>query len=206
MTKGVPSQPRACIRCGQSYKPASGSQRYCAQCRPIMKKVYSAEWGRRNRGRRRQISKKFEDKNPERTRLMKKFTWHRRKERTTRTVLEHYSKGLVLCTCCGESEHDFLVIDHIDGHGNEHRRQIFGRSQSGWEFYSWLVKQGFPPGFQVLCYNCNMSKAKHGTCVHVARPEVPSPPPGMKSVKRSVDLRPRGDEASFVKWNPRKKP
>ncbi len=41
MTKGVPSQPRACMRCGQPYQPAIGPQRYYVQCRPIMHKVYA---------------------------------------------------------------------------------------------------------------------------------------------------------------------
>jgi hypothetical protein len=207
MTKGVPSKPRSCVRCGKSYQPASGSQRYCIQCRPIMKKVYTSEWSRRNPRRRRQISQRAKDRDPVRTRQLKRFNFYRWKEKhvVEVLVLGHYSNGSPACACCSESERDFLVIDHIEGHGNEHRRQIFGRAQSGWRFYSWLVKQGFPTGFQVLCFNCNMSKAKHGKCVHVAKPVPPLPPVEMKSIKRSPDLRPRGDEALLVRWNPRKK-
>jgi len=169
-----------------------------------MKKVYSTEWGRRNPRRRKGISKKAEDKDPERTRQLKRYNFYRWKERKVLEVLVHYSNGSPVCACCGESERDFLVIDHISGHGNEHRRQIFGRAQSGWLFYSWLIKQSFPGGFQVLCHNCNMSKAKHGKCVHVATPVPPEPPTDMKSMRRPTDLRPRGDEALFVRWNPRK--
>jgi hypothetical protein len=50
-----------------------------------------------------------------------------------------------------------------------------------------------------------MSKAKHGRCIHVVRPIAPLPPAGMKSMNRSPDLKPRGDEALLVRWNPRKK-
>jgi hypothetical protein len=49
-----------------------------------------------------------------------------------------------------------------------------------------------------------MSKAKHGKCAHVAKPIPPQPPAEMKSNKRSPDLRPSGDEALLVRWNPRK--
>jgi hypothetical protein len=204
MTKGIPSEPRACVRCAQSYQPASGSQRYCDQCRQIMKKVYSAEWSKRNPRRRRYITKKAEDKDPERTRQLRRFNFYRWKENNAARVLEHYSNGSPACACCGESERDFLAVDHIDGHGNEHRRKIFGYVQGGGRFYSWLIRQGFPRGFQILCFNCNMSKAKHGTCVHRVKPEPPLPPPDMKLKKRSPELRPRGDEVLLVRWNPRK--
>ncbi len=32
--------------------------------------------------------------------------------------------------------------------------------------YSWLKKQGYPPGFQVLCHNCNLAKGYYGACPH----------------------------------------
>jgi len=205
MTKGVPSQPRACVRCGQPYHPASGPQRYCVQCRPIMHKVYASEWGRRNPERRKQINERSKARNPEHTRQLKRFTFYRWRETTKMTVLEHYSNGPPKCACCGETERDFLAVEHVDGHGNEHRRKTFGRVQGGWQLYSWLIHERFPPGFQILCFNCNMSKAKHGKCVHLARPMPPLPPAFMKSMNRSPDLKPRGDESSFVRWRPRKK-
>lgn len=77
-------------------------------------------------------------------------------------VLEHYGGK---CACCGESQIDFLAIDHIDGGGNEHRREL-GIS-NGTSFYSWLKRENFPPGFQVLCHNCNFSKhINDGECIH----------------------------------------
>jgi hypothetical protein len=46
-----------------------------------------------------------------------------------------------------------LVIDHIYGGGNKHRKSI------GSNFiYRWLVKNNFPEGFQVLCVYCNWRK------------------------------------------------
>lgn len=66
------------------------------------------------------------------------------------------------CACCGEDEPEFLQMDHIDGGGTKHRNSL--SSSSG--FYRWLKKNGFPPGFQVLCANCNHAKGRLGICPH----------------------------------------
>lgn len=77
-------------------------------------------------------------------------------------VFEHYGNK---CACCGEDESCFLAIDHIDGGGNEHRKNI-GKAGSG--FYKWLINNNFPEGFQILCHNCNMGKhLNNGICPHI---------------------------------------
>lgn len=58
---------------------------------------------------------------------------------------------------------EFLTIDHIDGNGAEHRRTL---KRGGITFYRWLINNGFPSGFQTLCYNCNCAKGQYGTCPH----------------------------------------
>lgn len=68
-----------------------------------------------------------------------------------------------LCSCCGEMERDFLCIDHINGGGNNHRKAIM---KQGLDTYSWLARNNYPSGFQVLCHNCNMAKAFYGSCPH----------------------------------------
>lgn len=69
------------------------------------------------------------------------------------------------CACCGVSEIDFLAIDHIEGGGNKHRKEI--GCKSGTRFYSWLRQNNYPSGFQVLCHNCNFSKnINKGLCIH----------------------------------------
>lgn len=66
------------------------------------------------------------------------------------------------CACCGETELDFLSIDHINGGGKKHMAKIgFG---SG--FYYWLKRNGYPSGYQVLCFNCNHAKSICGVCPH----------------------------------------
>lgn len=86
-----------------------------------------------------------------------------KRDRLIRRIVIHYYGGK--CKCCGESEKTFLALDHIDGNGNAHRRKI--KKSSGRGFNDWIIQQNFPKGFQVLCYNCNMSKyLLGGICAH----------------------------------------
>lgn len=76
-------------------------------------------------------------------------------------VFNHY--GGSKCACCGETIFEFLTIDHINGGGSQHRKEIGGL---GHVLYRWLIKNNFPDGFQILCYNCNCAKGHFGTCPH----------------------------------------
>lgn len=62
------------------------------------------------------------------------------------------------CACCGESHLEFLSIDHIDGGGSKHRKEIRGNPRDGKNLYLWLKNNKYPPGFGVLCMNCNFAK------------------------------------------------
>lgn len=65
------------------------------------------------------------------------------------------------CECCGETELIFLAIDHINGGGSKHRKEV----GAGEQFYRWLRNQKYPKGYRVLCHNCNW--ASHwGICPH----------------------------------------
>jgi hypothetical protein len=78
--------------------------------------------------------------------------------------LEHYSKGEIKCACCEYDEIDALAIDHIDGGGNKQMRDL--GFKSGHDLYQWLVKNNFPKGYRVLCFNCNFSNGLYGICPH----------------------------------------
>jgi hypothetical protein len=71
-------------------------------------------------------------------------------------VFQHYGWT---CACCGSS--DRLTIDHVNGDGREHRKQIGTSSR---HYYRWLVANGFPDGFQTLCLPCNNSKRSGDRC------------------------------------------
>lgn len=77
-------------------------------------------------------------------------------------VLSFYGGNPPTCACCGEGTMQFLSIDHIQGGGNKHRKELgVGKS-----IYPWLIRNNFPDGFQVLCHNCNMAKGFYGRCPH----------------------------------------
>jgi len=81
---------------------------------------------------------------------------------TKKQAFLHYSNGVIQCACCGELEEDFLTLDHIDGR----KKWNHNKSFVGGKLYAWLVKNNYPDGFQVLCYNCNCAKGKLGICPH----------------------------------------
>lgn len=67
------------------------------------------------------------------------------------------------CACCGEGEIKFLSVDHINGGGSKQKKELGG---AGGKTYRWMVKNNFPPGFQILCHNCNQAKGAYGMCPH----------------------------------------
>jgi hypothetical protein len=94
---------------------------------------------------------------------------HQERERAARQarrkiVISHYSEGQNICSCCGENEFRFLSIDHMNNDGNRHKRELGTRSSS--HLCWWLIKNEFPIGFQVLCYNCNIAKGIYKECPH----------------------------------------
>jgi hypothetical protein len=67
-----------------------------------------------------------------------------------------------VCVCCGEDDVRFLTFDHIDGGGKQHRAEIGSRVLA-----AWLRRNGYPEGFQVLCWNCNSGRHFNGgICPH----------------------------------------
>ena len=74
----------------------------------------------------------------------------------------HY--GGYKCACCGITEPAFLTLDHINNGGTRHRREL---KRTGRSFFAWLRDNGYPPGFQVLCINCNQGRHRNGgICPH----------------------------------------
>jgi hypothetical protein len=97
------------------------------------------------------------NKNPERYREVQKQGLRNTKVE----VINHYGGR---CNCCGENNPIFLTIDHINGGGTTHRKQL---KRSGSTFSRWLKNQGYPPGYQVLCFNCNCGRQINGgICPH----------------------------------------
>lgn len=85
-----------------------------------------------------------------------------------RAILVHYGGSPPKCACCGDDTYDFLTIDHIDGNGAKHRREVVKTLG----ICRWLIKNNFPSGFQILCMNCNFAKGKYGACPHAKAKDV----------------------------------
>jgi len=157
---GVTPSHRPCTKCGVDkpieafHKNASyhdGYTRQCKQCKgeyrrekyhadPQQERQVSAEWARANRERIAQ----------------------RAKERRLEALRRYSSTPEPSCACCGEVMLAFLTFEHIGGGGGQHRRETGGGG-----FLSWLRTNGYPPGFEVLCMNCNLGRRVNGgICPH----------------------------------------
>lgn len=106
------------------------------------RKQEDPEWFESERIRKRKLSRDYHNKKGREHDLRRKLT-----------IIQHYGP---VCKCCGISKHEFLALDHIDGKGNQHRRDI--GIKGGKHFYDWIIKNNFPVGFQILCHNCNFAK------------------------------------------------
>jgi hypothetical protein len=106
---------------------------------------------------------KYREQFREKSRAYSKM-YHRQNKKQ---VISHYSNGTMLCFCCGEKHIEFLTIDHINGGGTMHRKELRKAGISlGTGFYRWLIKQNYPDGYRVLCFNCNQARGLYGQCPH----------------------------------------
>jgi len=71
-------------------------------------------------------------------------------------VLTHYGNGNLACVRCGFLDIRALCLDHVNGGGTRERRE--GKN-IGVKLYRTLKREGYPEGYQTLCYNCNTIKA-----------------------------------------------
>jgi len=83
----------------------------------------------------------------------------RLKKADRKAAFAHYGES---CAYCGQSVEMFLTIDHINDDGAEHRRTQRSGGYGGHDIYAWLRKNGYPEGFQILCFNCNSAKGHYG--------------------------------------------
>lgn len=119
---------------------------------PERYKAAQQAWADRNRDKVRASSIAWSNKVKER----KKEQWQ-----TMRLmVMDHY--GGPVCACCGETTYSFLTLDHIYNDGAAHRKSMGNK-----HLYRWIIANGYPDGFQVLCMNCNFGKFQNGgVCPH----------------------------------------
>jgi len=89
-------------------------------------------------------------------------------------------KKIPTCFCCGEnSSLDFLTMDHKQGKKqmlkNKKLRKLgYSHKRTGKSLNNWLIANNFPDGFQILCWNCNVTKFLYGKCPHRRGPRIGS--------------------------------
>ncbi len=77
-------------------------------------------------------------------------------------VILHYGGR---CSCCHEGTYEFLAIDHVDGGGRAHLREL-GLKSGGVNLARWARDNGYPDSLRVLCHNCNFASGHSGICPH----------------------------------------
>ena len=149
------------------------------------KRAYHREYQKKRRqrdlDRAREYGRKWYAENKDKAReSARQHYWNNREKEIARVVEgnKRYRKLARLqaietyggkCKCCGEQRLQFLAIDHIDGNGTEHRKNVIGNQTVA----LWLKRNKYPQGFQVLCHNCNSAKGFYGFCPHqVERGEI----------------------------------
>jgi len=167
---------KKCYRCsqdlpfdmfGKNKSKPNGHSTECKKCKSAMDKVYQDQHKEEIKDKKQQyyLGKKYEiikkvneyiDKNRHKHNL-----WHTvSKNRLKAEVMTNYSGGNLKCKNCPEVDLGILTIDHIEGNGADHRRELFGdnRKGGGYKFWQWLKRNNYPEGFQVLCFNCQFRK------------------------------------------------
>lgn len=141
----------------------------CRMC----SKARNTAWRKANPERALYHVRRYRARYPEVVRAKERAQYSRNKEsilareKTTRDrlreeVLTAYGYA---CVCCGESRPEFLAIDHVNGDGAQHRREMRSRAMA--HLYRLLKKQGFPKDrFRLLCHNCNHALGLYGYCPH----------------------------------------
>lgn len=125
---------------------------------PEKKRAYNKRWFEENKERKHELAKIYREVNKDEIEAKRKARhWKLKIE-----VWENY--GGAVCSCCGIIEREFLTIDHINGGGGKHRKEL--RASGSQHIYQWLKKNNYPEGYRVLCMNCNFSFGMYGFCPH----------------------------------------
>lgn len=154
---GGQDSPR-CEGCGKTFARFGGTRTLCAACRPPLTKPCGT-CGKQFVGsmdQRRYCSVECREVQVADQRKTARDGLRMR-------ALRAYSDGdTPSCSCCREFVPQFLALDHINGGGRKQRQELGGGG-----FWTWLRANNYPPGFRVLCHNCNFGRQINGgVCPH----------------------------------------
>lgn len=112
-----------------------------------------------------EYQKEYRNRNREKLRARWQQNYHKNLDRMRKKardealklrmeVFSHYSQRDIKCALCGESDIDVLCLDHIEP-------ALKSSKASTTRLYRQLKHEGYPPGYRVLCFNCNMKEWKN---------------------------------------------
>lgn len=123
-----------------------------------------------------EATKKYRKAHPERVKQVNANTVKRLGKEYYRENHQRLKREMIAvfggkCDCCGETETEFLSLDHINGGGNIHRKKV-----GGTRVWRDLRALGWPKdGYRILCMNCQFGFKNGRTCPHQLKKE-PQPP------------------------------
>ena len=131
----------------------------------IHRKEYRTQYEQKPEVKERKKEKSKEYKKTDRYKQLHRKYEKERRQKIRMMVLTYYGGNPPVCACCKERHIEFLAVDHINGGGNKHIKEIIKTTRN--TFYNWLIKNKLPNGYRVLCHNCNSSLGNYGYCPHI---------------------------------------
>lgn len=130
------------------------------EANPEKHRAKNKKWDDANKERKRELGVLWKSANKDRITANR----HARGWKLKHEVWAEY--GGSKCFCCGASDQEFLTIDHINGGGAKHRKEM--RADGSQNIYGWLKKNKYPNKheYRVLCMNCNWAFGMYGRCPH----------------------------------------
>lgn len=146
-----------CIDCGT--EPSQGAR--CAGCLERQREK-NKRWSEKNREKLREKNRQwyFENKDASKGHGKK----YRMKLRSQ--VIEVLGGR---CACCGETQHEWLHVDHKNKDGKKHRNEV-GRSTA---LYRDILANPARYELRVLCANCHNAITSFGYCPHERLLQIP---------------------------------
>jgi len=158
------------IRPINDFKENRGNfRRLCSKCFKIKKKEYRTRSDNKRKEKRRlkwKDDSSYRERNYDAVRKYrsnnKKLLAARNREKRRRIRENVLTKYGGRCVCCGETQFEFLAVDHVNNNGSKERKEIGGSCR----VYKKLLTLPIQSDYQILCHNCNMSIGFYGYCPH----------------------------------------
>jgi hypothetical protein len=137
------------------------------------------EWLQQNPERAAETKRRYRERDPEAYAEMRRATNQRyvdanrelvrarqieRRVKLRAEVIDAYG-GRCACPGCHVVHAELLTVDHVNG-GASHRQN----RRSTRDVYAQIVREGFPPEYQLLCGSCNLAKHDRPACPLAGQP------------------------------------